>query len=96
MVTQNQISTNQFTIIPKVVESREFIEIATDFSNRLDIVREAISNAYDAKATDIKILFDVIDDYGSATRRARCRIPACRRAASSNPPARRARPTHAA
>ncbi len=69
MVTQNQISTNQFTIIPKVVESQEFIEIATDFSNRLDIVREAISNAYDAKATDIKILFDVIDDYGSPVLR---------------------------
>lgn len=64
MSISNITNTEQFTITPKVVEAQEFIEIANDFSNRLDIVREAISNAYDANATDIKILFDVIDDYG--------------------------------
>jgi len=64
MKTQSSMNTKQFVITPKVVESQEFIEIATDFSNRLDIVREAISNAYDAKANNIEILFDVIDDYG--------------------------------
>lgn len=57
---------NDFEIIPSVNATQEFIEIANDFSNPLDIVREAISNAYDAKATEIKIIFDVIQDYGEA------------------------------
>ena len=57
----------QFEIIPQVNESKEFIEIATDFSNPLDIVREAISNSYDAKAKKISIFFEVIDDYGFPT-----------------------------
>jgi hypothetical protein len=51
-------------INPQVDAVREFIEIANDFSNPLDIVREAISNAYDAKANKIWIAFDVIDEYG--------------------------------
>lgn len=51
-------------IIPEVNPSREFLEIAADFSNPLDIVREAISNAFDAKSTEIYILFDVISEYG--------------------------------
>lgn len=45
-------------------EAQEFIEIAKDFSNPLDLVREAISNAYDAKATEITISFDVIQELG--------------------------------
>lgn len=53
-----------FTILPKVDEIQEFIEIANDFSNPLDIVREAISNSYDAQATNIEISFDVIKPYG--------------------------------
>ena len=44
-----------FVITPKVDATQEFIEIANDFSNPLDLVREAISNAYDAKASVIKI-----------------------------------------
>lgn len=40
---------------PKVIESREFKEIAADFANPLDAVREAISNSIDANATRIKI-----------------------------------------
>ena len=55
---------NSFVITPKVDETQEFIEIANDFTNPLDLVREAISNAYDAKATEIRILFDVIHEYG--------------------------------
>lgn len=50
---------NNFTITPAVDATQEFIEIANDFSNPLDIVREAISNSYDAKSTEIGILFDV-------------------------------------
>jgi hypothetical protein len=33
----------EFTITPKVDETQEFIEIANDFANPLDLVREAIS-----------------------------------------------------
>jgi len=56
----------KFSIQPKVNEAQEFIEIANDFSNPLELVREAISNSYDAKATEIKIKFTVEDDYGEA------------------------------
>lgn len=52
--------------VPKVNEAQEFIEIANDFSNPLDIVREAISNSYDAKADTIKLLFDVEQENGEA------------------------------
>lgn len=55
---------SSFTISPKVDAAQEFIEIATDFSNPLDIVREAISNAFDAKATSIHITFEVAKEYG--------------------------------
>ena len=54
-------------ITPKVDETQEFIEIANDFSNPLDLVREAISNSYDAKATEIRISFAVIKEFGEAT-----------------------------
>jgi hypothetical protein len=53
-----------YQINPKVDSTQEFIEIAKDFSNPLDIVREAISNAYDAKATAIRIIFEVIEEFG--------------------------------
>ena len=33
-----------FTLIPEVNSTQEFIEIANDFSNPLDLVREAISH----------------------------------------------------
>jgi hypothetical protein len=54
----------QTTLIPEVNPSREFLEIAGDFSNPLDIVREAISNSFDAKATEVSILFSVVSEYG--------------------------------
>lgn len=54
----------EFKITPKVDATQEFIEIANDFSNPLDVVREAISNAFDAKASKIEIYFDVIKLYG--------------------------------
>ena len=55
-----------FTITPKVDETQEFIEIANDFSNPLELVREAISNSYDAGATKIKISFEVVKQYGES------------------------------
>lgn len=55
-----------YVITPKVDETQEFIEIANDFSNPLDLVREAISNSYDAGSNEIKISFDVVKQYGES------------------------------
>jgi len=55
-----------FVITPKVDDTQEFIEISNDFADPLDLVREAISNAFDAKATKIKICFDVVKQYGES------------------------------
>ena len=49
---------------PRVNETQEFIEIANDFSNPLDLVREAISNAFDHQASRIRIIFKIIHDHG--------------------------------
>jgi len=54
---------------PKVNAAREFIEIATDFSNPLDLVREAISNSFDAKSSQMTISFDVIKEVGERVLR---------------------------
>ena len=45
---------------PQVNEVNEFIEIASDFENPLEVIREALSNSYDAEATwvDIEIKQD--------------------------------------
>lgn len=58
------ISLDEYVLKPKVDETQEFIEIANDFSNPLEIVRESISNSFDAKAKKIEIIFDVVDKYG--------------------------------
>lgn len=50
-------------ITPKVDETQEFIEIANDFSNPLDLVREAISNSFDANANRIYLAFDMVKEY---------------------------------
>ena len=55
-----------FVITPKVDATQEFIEIANDFSNPLDLVREAISNSYDAGASEIKIIFDMVKQFGES------------------------------
>ena len=55
---------DNYIISPTVDQTQEFIEIANDFSNPLDIVREAISNSFDAEANRIEIYFSVIKDYG--------------------------------
>ena len=49
---------NEFVLTPTVDQTQEFIEIANDFANPLDLVREAISNAFDAHATDIRLAFE--------------------------------------
>lgn len=48
---------SSFTITPTVNQAKEFMEIASDFGQPLELLREAISNAFDAKATRIKLLF---------------------------------------
>ncbi len=53
-----------FTIIPKVDETQEFIEIANDFSNPLDLVREAISNSFDANSNSLILQFEVEESSG--------------------------------
>lgn len=55
---------SSFTITPKVNEPREFLEIANDFANPLELVREAISNSFDAKARFIRLKFSVEREYG--------------------------------
>lgn len=57
---------SSFIITPKVDETQEFIEIANDFSNPLDLVREAVSNSYDAGASTIHISFEVVKKYGES------------------------------
>ena len=49
------------TKTPKVNQANEFKEIANDFTNPLELVREAISNSFDAKADRIQLSFDVVD-----------------------------------
>jgi len=44
--------------------AREFLEIATDFSNPLDLIREAISNSMDSGASEIHISFNTEIDAG--------------------------------
>lgn len=57
---------SSFTITPTVNAVQEFIEISQDFANPLDLVREAISNAFDAQATKMKIHFDVQKEHGES------------------------------
>lgn len=52
-------------IIPTVNAEAEFFEILNDFGNPLEIVREAISNAIDAGATELDISFKVEERYGN-------------------------------
>lgn len=40
---------------PKVNEVNEFLEIASDFEDPLEVIRESLSNSYDAGATEVDI-----------------------------------------
>ena len=53
-----------YRLIPQVNEVAEFREIAFDFGNPLDILRESISNAFDAAATEISMWFSMADMKG--------------------------------
>lgn len=54
-------------IKPQANSEAEFLEIASDFGNPLEILREAISNSVDARATRINIAFTVEDIDGAPT-----------------------------
>jgi len=47
-------------ISPTVNPAREFYEIANDFAYPMEIIREALSNSYDAKATDVWLTFRLV------------------------------------
>lgn len=53
-----------FIITPEVNSSQEFIEIAQDFLYPLDLVREGISNGFDAHAKNMIMDFSVIQECG--------------------------------
>jgi hypothetical protein len=55
------------TVTPRVNLEAEFWEIANDFGDPLELLREAISNAIDAKATHIRIHFFVEEIEGVRT-----------------------------
>lgn len=40
---------------PKVNEVNEFLEIASDFEDPLEVIRESLSNSYDANASNVEI-----------------------------------------
>lgn len=54
-----------YKINPSVDAVREFLEIAGDFTNPLEVVREAISNSMDASATEIRIEFSQPKEVGT-------------------------------
>ena len=60
-----EVGVQEFTITPKVDEVREFLEIAADFTNPLELVREAISNSLDADASEVSIEFSTIKQMGA-------------------------------
>jgi hypothetical protein len=68
----------QQTKTPQVNEINEFLEIASDFEDPLEVIRESLSNSYDAQATQIDIEITnsesgsdiVIEDDGRGMRKA--------------------------
>ena len=61
----------EYILTPAVDIAQEFIEIAHDFANPLDIIREAISNAIDARSIDrsstINLAFEMQNIAGENT-----------------------------
>lgn len=49
-------------IKPHVNEAREFLEIARDFKESMEILREALSNSWDANANNVNITLNVTPD----------------------------------
>jgi len=64
---EEKVDPDWATVNPQVNAEAEFLEIASDFGNPLEIVREAISNSIDARAKSIKIAFTVEEIDGAQT-----------------------------
>jgi len=56
-------------IRPRVNEAREFLEIAKDFKDPKEIIREALSNAWDAGASKAVLKFDLIQIPGTRKKK---------------------------
>ena len=60
-----EVSNEDFSIIkPEVKIENEFLEIANDFGDPLEVIREAISNSIDANATRLNIKISIDDESG--------------------------------
>ena len=56
-------------IRPRVNEAKEFLEIAKDFKDPKEIIREALSNSWDAGASRFSIKFALVKVPGTARQK---------------------------
>lgn len=56
-------------IRPRVNEAREFLEIAKDFKDPKEIIREALSNSWDAGASKVTLKFSLIPIAGTKKKK---------------------------
>ena len=61
-------------IRPRVNAAREFLEIAKDFKDSKEIIREALSNSWDAGAENVQITFSLVPVRGTRRRSIRVEI----------------------
>src|SRR5690242_2175802 len=54
---------------PRVNEAKEFLEIAKDFKDPRELIREALSNSWDAGASKVSIRFDLAPIAGTRKRK---------------------------
>lgn len=54
---------------PRVNEAREFLEIAKDFKDPKEIIREALSNSWDAHAQNVSLKFDLVRMPGTSRKK---------------------------
>jgi len=56
-------------VSPRVNEVREFLEIAKDFKDARRIIREDLSNSWDAGATKVSIRFGLVSKAGTRKKK---------------------------
>src|SRR3970040_3061413 len=56
-------------IRPRVNEAKEFLEIAKDFKDPKEIIREALSNSWDAGASKTVLRFDLVPISGTRKKK---------------------------